>query len=54
MQPYRKDTIHRLNASGLIPSPLRIGYRPRWRREEIETWLKAGCPAPKEWEQIRR
>jgi predicted DNA-binding transcriptional regulator AlpA len=46
-------TIHRLNSAHLIPSPVRIGCRPRWRREEIEAWLKAGGPKRKEWEQMK-
>jgi excisionase family DNA binding protein len=46
-------TIHRLNSACLIPSAVRIGCRPRWRREEIEAWLKAGCPSRNEWEQMK-
>lgn len=44
-------TIHRLNAVGAIPTPVRIGSRPRWRREEIERWITAGCPNRAEWER---
>jgi predicted DNA-binding transcriptional regulator AlpA len=46
-------TLHRLNASGKLPAPIRIGTRgarPRWRREEIEAWIVAGCPPRTEWE----
>jgi len=42
-------TIHRLNSAGLIPCPLRVGCRLRWRREEIDAWLKAGCPSRNGW-----
>ena len=45
-------TIDRLNSSGQIPAPLRIGARPRWRREEILAWIQAGCPAREAWEQL--
>jgi len=44
-------TVHRLNSTCRIPSPLRIGGRPRWRRDEIEAWLSAGCPCRHQWER---
>ena len=47
-------TVHRLKSAGLIPSPVRIGCRPRWRREEIAAWLEAGCPDRKSWMQLKR
>ncbi len=47
-------TIHRLNATGGVPEPLRIGARPRWRRVEIEEWIEAGCPDREKWGRIKR
>jgi excisionase family DNA binding protein len=37
-------TISRMNASGKIPKPVRVGRSVRWRRKEIEEWIAAGCP----------
>lgn len=39
-------TIYRWESAGLIPEPKRIGDgTTRWDRADIETWIKAGCPA---------
>jgi len=37
-------TISRMNASGKIPKPVRVGRSVLWRREEIERWIEVGCP----------
>jgi predicted DNA-binding transcriptional regulator AlpA len=42
-------TVHRLNSAGKIPAPVRIGGRPRWRRDEIIAWIDAGCPDRQVW-----
>ncbi|MBI4583927.1 MAG: helix-turn-helix domain-containing protein [Planctomycetes bacterium] len=36
--------VRRLSLSGRMPQPVRIGSLVRWRREEIEEWIAAGCP----------
>ena len=46
-------TIRRLDCSGKLPRPVRIGGAVRWRTEEITRWLAAGCPDRKEWEALR-
>ncbi|NLE38407.1 MAG: helix-turn-helix domain-containing protein [Pirellulaceae bacterium] len=42
-------TIRRMDQAGRLPSPIRIGRGLRWRRDEIDAWLAAGCPARDEW-----
>ena len=42
-------TVHRLNSSGKIPKPYRLGGQLRWDRAEIEAWVKAGMPDRKTW-----
>ena len=44
---------HRMNRSGLIPRPLRIGRCVRWRADEISRWLRCGAPARDQWETMR-
>jgi len=44
---------HRMNKSGLIPRPLRIGWCVRWRADEIARWLQCGAPLRDEWEKRR-
>lgn len=38
-------TIWRLNSSGQVPKPVRIGGTVRWRLEEVRNWIAEGCPA---------
>lgn len=45
--------VYRLDKSGSVPRPLRIGGCTRWREDEIFEWLKAGAPVRSEWEQQR-
>ena len=43
-------TVWRLDASGKLPRPVRLGGSVRWRHSEIDNWLRAGCPDRKCWE----
>ncbi|WP_148593956.1 helix-turn-helix transcriptional regulator [Aquisphaera giovannonii] len=37
--------VWRLADAGMLPAPLRIGWRTvRWSREAIDQWIAAGCP----------
>ena len=38
-------TLWRLLASGKLVEPVKIGGATRWRVEDVETWIEAGCPA---------
>jgi len=40
------------DAVGLIPQPVRIGRSTMWRRDELQAWIKAGCPRREEWEIV--
>ncbi len=37
--------VRRLADRGAMPHPVRIGTLIRWRRDEIERWVAAGCPS---------
>ncbi len=47
-------TIRRLDSSGRIPRPVRIGGAVRWRASEIAAWLNEGCPDRQAWEAVKR
>jgi len=47
-------TVRRLDCSGKLPRPVRIGGAVRWRVEEIAVWLQAGCPDRQQWETLRK
>lgn len=45
-------TLHRMKSAELLPAAVRLGSQFRWRRDEIEQWIAAGCPSQLQWEQI--
>jgi prophage regulatory protein len=47
-------TIRRLDCSGKLPRPVKIGGAVRWRVEEIAAWLAADCPGREQWETLRK
>lgn len=44
-----RATLHRWRSAEIVPEPLYIGDTPRWRSDEIEAWLEAGCPPVRKW-----
>ena len=53
MLSLSRRQIFRLNSSGRIPVPVRIGGSVRWIESEIAAWIDAGCPDRKKWEALR-
>lgn len=49
-----KRQIFRLNSSGKIPAPIRIGGAVRWAESTIADWLAAGAPDRKTWEALKQ
>ncbi len=47
-------TVRRLDCSGKLPRPVKIGGAVRWRVEEIAAWLAADCPDREHWEMLRK
>jgi predicted DNA-binding transcriptional regulator AlpA len=39
-----KRQVFRLNSSGRIPKPVRIGGSVRWRESDIHRWIALSCP----------
>jgi excisionase family DNA binding protein len=39
-----KRTLYRMRSAGKLPSPLRIGGVVRWRLQDVQDWIAAGCP----------
>ena len=35
--------IYRMSDAGKMPLPLKLGALIRWRREDLDAWLAAGC-----------
>jgi len=45
--------LWRLNSTGRLPRPIRLGHCVRWRRAELEAFVQAGAPTREKWEAIR-
>ena len=48
-----RSNLYRLNSSGRLPLPVRLGASVRWRRDELAAWVDAGCPPRTRWEWPR-
>ena len=48
-----KRQIFRLNSSGKLPAPIRIGGSIRWAESAVAAWLKAGAPDRKTFEVMQ-
>jgi hypothetical protein len=40
----------RLDVTGQVPAPIRVGRSVRWRLKELAAWVRAGCPDREAWE----
>lgn len=49
-----KRQIFRLNSSGKLPAPVRIGGSVRWAESTIAKWLAAGAPDRKTFEAMQQ
>ena len=45
--------VWKLDSSGRLPSPSRLGRAVRWNVDELRRWQDAGCPVRDEWERIK-
>lgn len=45
-----KRQIFRLNSSGKLPRPVRIGGAVRWKVSDISRWQELNCPSRSEFE----
>ena len=46
--------LYQMLAAGLVgPQPIRLGRSIRWRSDEINDWVRAGCPSRAKWEAKR-
>lgn len=53
MLSLSKRQIFRLNSSGRIPAPIRIGGAVRWSENTIVEWLASGAPDRKTFEAMQ-
>ena len=38
--------LHRMKSRGDVIRPIKIGKLTRWNLEEVEGWIRGGCPVP--------
>lgn len=47
-----RSHFYGLHSSGRLgPMPIRLGRRTLWSRQELEEWVKCGCPGRQQWIQ---
>ncbi len=46
--------LWRLNSTGRLPKPIRLGCCIRWVRTELEAFIQAGAPNRERWEQMKQ
>jgi len=46
-------TFYTYRAMGKLPKAIRLGRTLRYKADEIDAWIVAGCPPLVEWEQIK-
>jgi excisionase family DNA binding protein len=44
-----RTTLYRLKSSGKLPRCIKLGRSVKYRRDEIEAWIAAGCPPRSKW-----
>ena len=49
-----RATFWKWHSSGRVPLPIRLSPRVvRWRKDELEAWVSAGCPTRGRWQSER-
>lgn len=49
-----RSTWCKLDASGGVPEPVRLGHRKLWSAAELRAWCAASCPPRVRWQQVRQ
>ena len=45
--------VRRLDSTGKLPTPFRLGRSVRWSVAEIDNWVGAGAPDRQKWNQMK-
>jgi len=49
-----RSHFYALHSSGRLgPSPVRLGKRSLWRRDELEQWVLNDCPSRQQWIDLK-
>ena len=54
MLGWSVSVVRQRDREGLLPEPYRFGGTIQWGREELESWITAGCPNRQQWEQQKQ
>ena len=46
-------TLWKMQTSGEMPPPIRIGRAVRWSLEVLKKWVESGCPVDSKWQAER-
>jgi predicted DNA-binding transcriptional regulator AlpA len=45
--------VWRLNATGKLPRPIRLGGSVKWKKTEIMKWFDNDCPDRQTWDAMK-
>ncbi len=45
--------VRKLRDSGRILKPLKLGRSVRWDADELDDWIRQGCPPLEKWKTIK-
>lgn len=51
---FSRRKIRSMDSMGHLPMSLKIGRSRRWRRDELERWIAAGCPCRRVWSTVQQ
>ena len=55
MLSLSKRAVFRMRSAGLIVAPVKVGQGAiRWRKSDIEKWIRMGCPDREEFEMFAK
>lgn len=47
-----RSAWYKLVSTGKAPRSMKLGALARWRRNELEDWVTAGCPPREKWDAM--
>jgi predicted DNA-binding transcriptional regulator AlpA len=47
-------TVWRMNATEMLPQPVKLNRSVRWVLSEVADWIEQGCPTRREYESSKQ
>lgn len=53
MLGWGESVVRQRDKAGLLPKAIKTGGTIQWNRQELNSWMNAGCPARQQWEMTK-